>query len=103
MAIQYGMNEYQFWHGDIRLLEVYQKAYMRDRSYTAWLNGAYVFEANSKAISNGNRTKKTDKVNQYSEWKDPFQKLNKPKITKDNLEYEFRKQQAQQNAWLFNR
>ncbi len=97
------MSEYQFWHGDMRLLSVYQKAYFRDKSYTAWVNGAYVFEANSKAISNGNRTKKSDKVNQYSEWTDPMAKFSKPKITKDNLEYEFRKQQADQQAWLFNR
>lgn len=93
----------EFWHGDMRLLEVYQKAYFRDKSYTAWLIGARVFEANSKISANENRQRKSDKVEQYSEWKDPFEKFNKPKITKDNLEYEFRKQQSMQQAWLFNR
>lgn len=97
------MNEYQFWHGDMRLLEVYQKAYYRNTSYSAWLIGARVFEANSKISANENRQRKSDKVEQYSEWKDPFEKFNKPKITKDNLEYEFRKQQSMQQAWLFNR
>lgn len=97
------MTETQFWYGDIRLLEVYQKAYMRNVSYTAWLHGAYNFEANSKAVANGNRAKPSDPVLQYSEWKDPVQVKQKPKVTKDNLEQEFRKQQAEQQAWLFNR
>jgi hypothetical protein len=93
----------EFWHGDLRLLDAYQKAYIRDKSYTAWLNGVYVFEANSKAIANGNRTKKSDKVEQYEDWKDPIKKLKKPIVTTENLEEEFRKQQAEQNAWLFNK
>lgn len=74
---------------------------MRDKSYTAWLNGARIFEANSKVSENANRTKKTDKVEQYSDWKDPFEKK-KPKITQENLESEFRKEQFDQNAWLHN-
>ena len=47
--------------------------------------------------------KKGQKQAEYPQWKDPFEKFNKPKITKDNLEYEFRKQQSMQQAWLFNR
>jgi hypothetical protein len=97
------MTETQFWYGDERLLEVYKKAYMRDKSYTAWLQGAYTFEAQSKASYNANRAKKTDPAEQYSQWKDPCEKMYKPKITKDNLEQEFRKQQAEQQAWLFHR
>ena len=62
LAIQYGMSEYQFWHGDMRLLEVYQKAYYREKSYSAWLIGARVFEANSKISANENRQRKSDKV-----------------------------------------
>lgn len=91
----------EFWHGDLRLLEAYQKAYYRDKTYTAWLNGARIFEANSKVSANANSTKKTDKVEQYSDWKDPFEKK-KPKITQENLESEFRKEQFDQNAWLHN-
>lgn len=66
------------------------------------MQGAYNFEAQSKAISNGNRAKKSDPVHQYEQWKDPFEKA-KPKITKENLETEFRKEQVAQQAWLFNR
>ena len=93
------MSLHDFWHGDIRLLDAYQKAYMRDKSYTAWINGAYVFESNSKAISNGNRSKKSDKVEQYDSWKDPVKKKKKV-ITKENLEQEFRYEQFNQNSWL---
>ena len=90
----------QFWHGDLRLLEAYQKAYIRDKSYTAWLNGAYVFEADSKATYNGNRSKKSDPVEQYGEWKDPVKTTRKRLTTKENVEQEFRNLQAQQNSWL---
>lgn len=89
----------EFWHGDLRLFEAYQKAYLRDKSYTAWLNGAFIFEANSKAIANGNRTKRSDKVQEYAQWKDPIPKKKKI-ITQENLESEFRKEQFGQNAWL---
>lgn len=92
----------EFWHGDLRLLEAYQKAYRRDKSYTAWLNGAYIFEAQSKVSHNANRTKKSDKVEQYADWKDPVETKSKPKITQENLEYEFRQTQFDQNAWLHN-
>ena len=82
------------------MLEVYEKAYRRHVSYTAWLNGSYSFEAHSKAIKNGNRGKASDKVYQYNEWKDPVENLFEKKITKDNIEEEFRKQQIRQQAWL---
>lgn len=96
------MSEYQFWHGDMRLLEVYQKAYYRDRSYNAWLQGQYNQVAYTVVMSNA-FAKKGSKQAEYPQWKDPFEKFNKPKITKDNLEEEFRKQQSMQQAWLFNR
>ncbi len=92
----------EFWHGDIRLLDAYQKAYRRDKSYTAWLNGAYVFEATNKAVANGNRTKKSDPYEQYGEWKDPVETKEKTTITHENLEQEFRQSQTNQNAWLHN-
>lgn len=91
-----------FWHGDIRLLDAYRKAYLRDKSYTAWLNGAYNFEGQSKASANANRTKKSDPVLQYADWKDPIEQRSKATITKENREKEFRNLQAQQNLWLRN-
>ncbi len=96
------MSDNQFWYGDPRLLNVYEKAYYRDVSYRAWSQGAYNFEAHNKAVANGNRAKQSDPVQQYNQWKDPMERRAKPKITKDNLEKEFRQSQASQNAWLKN-
>lgn len=90
----------EFWHGDLRLFEAYQKAYIRDKSYTAWINGVYIFEANSKVSANANRAKRTDPVLQYESWKDPVETKRKTTTTKEDVEYEFRSAQANQNAWL---
>lgn len=38
----------EFWHGDVWLAEVYQKAYklrLQEQSYKAWLQGLYVYDA----------------------------------------------------------
>jgi hypothetical protein len=99
LALQYGQSLDEFWFGEPELLHARQTAYMRDTSYKAWLNGAYMFEAVSKAIYNGfGRTKKTDEPQQYSQWVEPFKRQN---FTKGNLEEQFRRQQYEQNAWLF--
>lgn len=92
----------QFWYGDLRLLQAYQKAYIRNVSYTAWCNGNYANMAHSISLSNA-FAKKGAKQAEFPQWVDPFKKINKKKITKENLETEFRKQQIEQNAWLFNR
>lgn len=89
----------EFWHGDIRLFGVYQKAYLRDKSYTAWINGSRAFEAHSKAVNNGNRTKKSDPIEQYNEWEDPIPKK-KRYIAPEDVEQEFRNSQIEQNSWL---
>ena len=102
LARQYGMTYDEFWHGDMRMLDVCQKAYYRDKSYTAWLQGKYEQVAYGIVMANA-FAKKGQKQAEYPQWKDPFEKFNKPKITKDNLEYEFRKQQVEQQAWLFNK
>lgn len=93
------MTDEQFWFGDIRILRAKQIAYYRNISYSAWLNGVHFFEANTKAISNGNRTKKSDPIEKYNDWKDP---IPKPKPTKEHQERNFRKSQANQNLWLHN-
>jgi hypothetical protein len=92
----------QFWYGDLRLLQAYQKAYIRNISYSAWVNGNYANMAHSISLSNA-FAKKGAKKAEFPQWVDPFKKINKKKITKEKLETEFRKQQIEQNAWLFNR
>lgn len=100
LAFQYGQPLDEFWHGDVRCLKARQIAYYRDKTYTAWLNGARIFEANTKVSANANRTKKSDKMQVYDDWKDPFENKKKKIITQENLEVEFRKEQLGQNAWL---
>jgi hypothetical protein len=98
------MTPHDFWHGDMRLLEVYQKAYYRNVSYLAWQQGQYNQVAFSVVMSNA-FAKKGQQQAEYPKWKDPFEneKVKKPKITEDNLEYEFRKEQANLQNWLFHK
>lgn len=95
------MSTEEFWHGDMRLLEAYQKAYMRNVSFTAWQQGQYTNIAFSVVMSNAFAKKGTNKA-EYPQWKDPFDSLQKKVITSENIEEEFRIQQAEQNAWLKN-
>ena len=92
----------QFWHGDLRLFEAYQKAYIRDKSYTAWINGVRVFEANQKISHNENRSKQSDKDLTYDDWKDPIESKYQETLTPEEVEQEFRNTQASQNGWLSN-
>lgn len=94
----------EFWHGDLRLLKAYQQAYYRDVQYKAWWNGQYDFVGTNGAIYNGfsNKAKHTPfKYPQYEDFTEElFAKAKKPKITRENLETEFRKEQASQQQWL---
>lgn len=51
LAIEYGMSIDEFWHDDVDLLLVYEKAYYRRTSQTAWLNGLYNLQALTVSIS----------------------------------------------------
>lgn len=90
----------QFWFDDPQLLKVYYKKYIRNLSYTAWLNGYYNYIAQGvvmeRAFSKNSKAK-------YPDWQDPFINENKPKLTKENLEKAFRQQQIEQNDWLFGK
>lgn len=93
----------EFWHGDIRLLKAYQTAYYRKTSYEAWSYGDRFNEVLCKALYNSfGRQKKSDKAEEYSSWVDPIEKLKKRTYNGD-IEETFRKQQAEQNAWLFSK
>ena len=89
----------EFWHGDMRLLSAYQKAYYRDVSFRSWNEGQYNSAAFGVVISNA-FSQKGKKAAEYPEWKDPIEKISKPKVTKENAELEYRKQQASQQSWL---
>lgn len=102
MAYQYGMTTHEFWHGDLRELKARQQAYYRDVQYRAWWNGQYGFSGTNGAIYNGFSTNAKNSPYKYPQYEDFTDKLfeQKTKITKENLEYEFRKQQVSQQQWL---
>lgn len=95
------MTDNEFWYGDTRLLSVCQKAYLRDKSYTAWLQGQYNSISFGIVLSNS-FAKKGTSPKEYPKWKDPIPKPQKEIITKENLEEKFRESQENQNAWLHN-
>jgi hypothetical protein len=96
------MTPEQFWHDDLRLLEVYQKAYLRHTSYMAWLNGQYDNIAFSVVMANAFAKKGSNRA-EYPKWQDPINVIQKPKITKNNIEQEFRNLQLNQTNWLKSR
>lgn len=89
----------EFWYGDMRLLQVYQKAYMRNVSYTAWCNGNYAMVAYSLALSNA-FAKKGERMKEFPKWKDPMEQLDRPTITEDNIEEQHRNLQCRQEAFI---
>ena len=94
------MSDKEFWYGDTRLLKARQKAYYRDKSYTAWVNGKYSCAGFGITLSNAFAKKGKPPI-EYPNWRDP---LPEPKeiITKENLEQKFRESQMSQNLWLHN-
>lgn len=97
LAIQYGMPLDEFWHGDMRLLEAYQKAYIRNVSYSNWLQGQYNFAAFGITMANA-FAKNGAKRQEYPQWQDHFAK--KKVITTENLESEYRDLQKNQNDFI---
>ena len=93
------MSPFDFWHGDMELLEVYQKAYTRKTSYEAWVNGHYSMIAYGVVLANAFSKEAKSK---YPEWVDPIPKIYKTKIKDEDFEQLFRNEQIAQNAWLRN-
>ena len=91
----------QFWYGDPRLFDVYQKAYLRDKSYTAWLQGQHDAVAYSVALENAFAKKGATPV-EYPKWKDPVPDRPIWSVEQNNIEKKFREAQANQNLWLHN-
>jgi hypothetical protein len=98
---------HEFWHGDIRLLSCYEKAYYRNLSLSAWECGKYTFEALCKSIYNGFGRKNTsDKVEQFDIWKDPFENRGNSTncykdLTPQEVEQTYREDMISQSKWLF--
>lgn len=95
----YGMTEKEFWHSDMRLLDAYRKAFIRKTSYVAWLSGYYNNVGFEIGLSNL-MAKKGQPRAKFPKFNDPIEHEKKPKITEENIEFEFRKQQAKQQSWF---
>lgn len=94
-----------FWHGDQRLFQVFQKAYYEDTYYMAWLIGNQTQVATSNSIYNNFNARSQSDMRPYPKYdQNKFDDLYnpKPKITKENLETEFRKSMLEQQSWLHN-
>jgi hypothetical protein len=91
------MSEEQFWHHDTRLLTVYQKSYMRDKSYTAWLNGNYT--ATAFQVAYANCWSKGNKKQKYPNWKDPFERKVQ-NVSHETMEQQYRDKAVKQHNWL---
>ena len=91
-----------FWHGDKRLFNAYQKAYYTGLHEKSWLDGLYVNVALCNLAGNI-FAKKGAKALQYPDKPfNPFEK--KPeKITKENLEDKFRELMFNNSNWLKDR
>lgn len=98
MALQYGMCTDEFWHGDKRLFEVYQKAYYRRLYESAWLSGLYVNIAVQNTAGNMFAKKGAKPLEYPHEPFDPFKQ--KKVITSENLESEYRELQKNQSDFI---
>lgn len=83
------MSVEEFWHDDVELLLVYEKAYYSRTSRTAWLNGLYNLQA--LAVSIGNVISSDSKLEYY---KEPisFERETTPKkkLTEENKDQQMR-------------
>lgn len=78
------MTEEQFWHGDLRLLQVYQKSYYRDLYYQAYISGFYNNIAVSVSLGNAFRKKGQKPIAYPVKPIDPFEKTEK--LNNGNIE-----------------
>ena len=96
------MSTYEFWHGDIRLLQAYEKAYLRYVSLRAWYQGKYDYVAYGITMHNA-FLKKGQKAEDFPDYVDPIERYEKPKIKKENVEKEYIQQRYNQQAWFFGK
>jgi hypothetical protein len=90
------MTPEQFWYGDIRLLNAYEKAYYRNISYNAWVQGNYEMFATEKGVRNAIATKKEHIDRNWVDYIDPIEKALKTRSKLDP-----KKEQKNQENWFF--
>lgn len=95
------MTPEQFWYGDMRLFGAYQKAYIRDASYKAWLNGQYSGVGFEIAYQNCWTQNKSD-IRQFPDWIDPIVRRKERQLTSKEREHKGREELLNQAQWFSN-
>lgn len=96
------MSTEEFWHGDKKLYNAYQKSYYIGLHEQSWLNGLYVNVALCNLASNIFAKKGAKALEYPNKPYNPFEK--KPeKITNENLEERFRELMFNNSNWLKDR
>lgn len=86
----------EFWNGDKRLFDVYQKAYYRKLYETAWANGAYTDVVVMNALGNIFAKKEAKPLEYPKEPRDPFSKP----ISKETIANDYANLQKRQNDFI---
>lgn len=99
-AMQYGMTARQFWYGDLRLMEVYHKSYMRNSTYQAWLNGMYQRLAVEIGAKNALSSSAENRIDEWVEYVDPIKTKTAKEISEEEFEKKFRETQMRESNWV---
>ena len=91
------MTPEQFWYDDARLFNVYEKAYYRNITYTAWVQGHYTMFATERGARNALASKQSEIDRNWVEYIDPVEKKTKQKPKKHD-----REEQRNQENWVLN-
>ena len=88
----------EFWHGDLRLLEAYRKAYIRVVCFRAWKQADYDRIAMEIGAKNAMATKKSEHIDRWIDFEDPIKKIEKANAKPNDLSVE----QHNQNMWFLH-
>ena len=89
------MTPEQFWYDDIRLFNAYEKAYYRNVSFKAWVQGNYDMFAVEKGARNALASKESNIDRTWVEYIDPVEEK-----TKQNPKKHDREEQRNQENWV---
>ena len=98
LAFQYGQPLDEFWHGDLRLLEARQKAYIRDVCFRAWKQADYNRMAVEIGAKNAMATKQSNRIQSWIDFTDPIKKI----IKENKKPQDYAVEQHNQNVWFYN-
>jgi hypothetical protein len=95
------MSYAEYWEGDPKLAQYYRRAYQikqEEINYNAWLQGMYMYDAESTALYNALRGKNSP-AKEYA--KQPYEFNNKQKTEQEKAK-EVEIEQEKAAAWMEN-